>query len=215
MKNLLMRIYERLYRAYGPRHWWPGETPFEVMVGAILTQNTSWRNVEKAIDHLKEAGVLNIEGINRLGKAELARLIRPSGFFRLKTDRLKAFVDFLMDRYDGSLDRMRRKDVETLRPKLLEVKGIGPETADSILLYGLRKPVFVVDAYTKRVFSRQGIISEAASYEEVQRLFMDHLPHDERLYNEYHALLVQLGKTVCNKSPKCDRCPIKGIEHRA
>jgi endonuclease III related protein len=208
MKNLLMQIYERLYKAYGPRHWWPGETPFEVMVGAILTQNTSWKNVEKAIHNLKEAGVLNIEGINQPGKAELARLIRPSGFFRLKTERLKAFVDFLFDQYNGSLDRMGREKIEILRPKLLGVKGIGPETADSILLYGLGKPIFVVDAYTKRVLSHHGIISEAASYEEVQRLFMDHLPLDERLFNEYHALLVHLGKNVCKKIPRCDICPL-------
>jgi len=206
-----MQIYERLYKAYGPRHWWPGETPFEVMVGAILTQNTSWRNVEKAIQNLKGVGVLNIMGISQLGKAELARLIRPSGFYRLKTGRLMAFVDFLFNHYNGSLNRMRREEAEILRPKLLQVKGIGPETADSILLYGLRKPIFVVDAYTKRVLSRHGIISEAASYEEVQRLFMDHLPLDERLFNEYHALLVHLGKNVCKKTPKCDICPIRDL----
>jgi endonuclease-3 related protein len=215
MKRLLMQIYERLHKAYGPRHWWPGETPFEVMVGAILTQNTSWKNVEKAIQNLKKAGVLTIEGVHRLKEAELALLIRPSGFYRLKTERLKAFVDFLIEQHDGNLNRMRRREVETLRPKLLEVKGIGPETADSILLYGLRKPIFVVDAYTKRILSRHGIISEAASYEEVQRLLMNHLPLDEGLFNEYHALLVHLGKTVCNKLPKCDRCPIKGIAKKA
>ncbi len=211
MKRLLMQIYERLYNAYGPRHWWPGETPFEVMVGAILTQNTSWRNVEKAIQNLKRADVLNIVGVSELRKAELARLIRPSGFYRLKTERLMAFVDFLFDHYHGNLNRMRREEAEILRPKLLRVKGIGPETADSILLYGLRKTIFVVDAYTKRVLSRHGIISEGAPYEEVQRLFMNHLPPDERLFNEYHALLVHLGKNVCKKIPKCDICPIKGL----
>ncbi len=204
-----MRIYERLHKAYGPRHWWPGETAFEVMVGAILTQNTSWRNVEKAIQNLKGAEVLDIEGVHRLEKAELAQLIRPSGFYRLKTERLKAFVDFLFDRYDGNLDRMRRENLETLRPNLLGVKGIGSETADSILLYGLRKPVFVVDAYTKRILSRHGIISENASYEEVQRLLMNHLSQDERLFNQYHALLVHLGKNVCKKIPKCEICPLK------
>ena len=213
MNRLLTQIYGRLYKAYGPRHWWPGETIFEVMVGAILTQNTSWRNVEKAIQNLKGAGVLNIKGVHRLEKSQLARLIRPSGFYRLKTERLMAFVDFLFEHYNANLNKMRGEEAEILRRKLLEVKGIGPETADSILLYGLKKPVFVVDAYTKRILSRHGIISEAASYEEVQGLFMNYLPPDERLFNEYHALLVHLGKNVCKKIPKCDICPLsKGFK---
>jgi endonuclease-3 related protein len=212
MREKLMKIYEELYRAYGPMHWWPGETPFEVMVGAILTQNTSWRNVEKAIQNLKARKVLHVRGIHQLKKSQLASLIRSSGYFRIKADRLKAFVNFLVENYNGNLEEMMKEEVETLRQKLLHVKGIGPETADSILLYGLQKPIFVVDAYTKRILSRHGILSEKASYEEVQRLFMDHLPHDERLFNEYHALLVHLGKTLCKKTPRCDLCPIKGIE---
>ena len=215
MKHQLMNIYQRLYRAFGPLHWWPGETPFEVMVGAILTQNTSWRNVEKAIQKLKGKGVLNPQGIYHLKKSQLASLIRSSGYYQVKADRLKAFVDFIFEEYGASIERMGRERMDVLRGKLLEVKGIGPETADSILLYGLKKPIFVVDAYTKRILSRHGIISEKASYEEVQRLFMDHLPHKERLFNEYHALLVHLGKTLCKKIPRCDRCPIKGIEHSA
>ncbi|MGQ9647694.1 MAG: endonuclease III domain-containing protein [Thermodesulfobacteriota bacterium] len=206
-----MKIYRRLYRAYGRRHWWPGETPFEVMVGAILTQNTSWKNVEKAIHNLKKRKVLHISGIHQLNRNQLASLIKSSGYFRIKADRLKAFVDFLVTDYNGELRRLMKEGVETLRQKLLDVKGIGPETADSILLYGLKKPVFVVDAYTKRILSRHGIISENASYDEVQTLFMDHLPHDERLFNEYHALLVHLGKTLCKKTPRCDMCPLKGI----
>jgi endonuclease-3 related protein len=212
---ILMRIFQRLYGAFGPRHWWPGETPFEVMVGAILTQNTSWRNVEKAIQNLKARKVLHVRGINQLKRSQLASLIRSSGYFRIKADRLKVFVNFLLENYDGKLKRMMKEEVETLRQKLLHVKGIGPETADSILLYGLKKPIFVVDAYTKRILSRHGIISEKASYEEVQRLFMDHLPHKERLFNEYHALFVHLGKTLCKKIPRCDRCPLEGIERRA
>ncbi len=184
MQQLLMNIYRKLYRAYGPRNWWAGETDFEVMVGAILTQNTSWRNVEKAIQRLKEKGVLSPEGIHRLKKSQLASLIRSSGYYRIKADRLRSFVDFLFEEY-GDLGRMRRERLEELRDKLLGVKGIGPETADSILLYGLRKPIFVVDAYTKRILSRHGLISEKASYEEVQKLFMDHLPGDEKLFNEY------------------------------
>jgi len=214
MRTLLIKIYRTLYRAYGPRHWWPGETPFEVMVGAILTQNTSWRNVEKAIQHLKEKGVLNNEGIHQLRKPQLASLIKSSGYYRIKADRLKAFVDFLFKEYSGKVEKMGRERLEVLRPKLLKVKGIGPETADSILLYGLRKPIFVVDAYTKRILSRHGMISKRTSYEETQKLFMDHLPLDERLFNEYHALFVHLGKTVCKKIPKCDICPLKGIEER-
>jgi endonuclease-3 related protein len=212
---MLMDIYQRLYKTYGPRHWWPGETPFEVMVGAILTQNTSWRNVEKAIQHLKDKGVLNAEGIHQLRKSQLAPLIRSSGYYRIKAERLKVFVNFLFENYDGNINRMRREKLETLRKKLLQIKGIGPETADSILLYGLKKAIFVVDAYTKRVLSRHGMISESVSYGEIQRLFMNHLPVDERLFNEYHALLVHLGKTLCKKVPRCDICPLNSIEHRA
>ena len=212
MQQLLMNIYRKLYRAYGPLNWWPGETDFEVMVGAILTQNTSWKNVEKAILKLKGKGVLNPEGIYRLKKSQLASLIRSSGYYRIKADRLKSFVDFLFEEYDGNLRRMRREGLEVLREKLLGVKGIGPETADSILLYGLRKPIFVVDAYTGRILSRHGLISEKPSYEEIQKLFMDHLPGDEKLFNEYHALFVHLGKTLCKKIPKCNVCPLFGIE---
>ena len=215
MNHLLMEIYHRLYRAFGPQHWWPGETSFEMMVGAILTQNTSWKNVEKAIENLREKGVLTCHGIHHLRKSQLAALIRPSGYFRIKAERLKAFIDFLILNYEGSLERMRSEPLGGLRGKLLAVRGIGPETADSILLYGLKKPAFVVDAYTRRVLTRHRVVPEKASYDEVQRFFMDPLPADERLFNEYHALIVRLGKTVCNKTPKCDICPIKGIEHRA
>jgi endonuclease-3 related protein len=211
MKNLLMKIYQTLFRAYGPRHWWPGETSFEVMVGAILTQNTSWKNVEKAIGHLKEKGLLNSEGIYQLRKSQLASLIKSSGYYRIKADRLKNLVNFLFGEYHGDVEKMKREEIEELRRKLLGVKGVGPETADSILLYGLKKPIFVVDAYTKRILSRHGMIPEKASYEEVQSLFMNHLPLDERLFNEYHALFVHLGKTLCKEVPKCDICPLKGI----
>jgi endonuclease-3 related protein len=210
-KKLLMEIYKRLYKAFSPMHWWPGETPFEVMVGAILTQNTSWRNVEKAIQRLKEKGVLNSEGIRQLKKSQLASLIQSSGYYRIKADRLKTFVDFLFEEYDGEVEKMGREPLKMVRERLLRVKGIGPETADSILLYGLNKPIFVVDAYTKRVLSRHGMISEKASYEEIQELFMNHLPIDEKLFNEYHALFVYLGKTVCKKTPKCDICPLNGV----
>jgi endonuclease-3 related protein len=215
MKRILMNIYRRLYQAYGPRHWWPGESAFEVMVGAILTQNTSWRNVEKAIQKLKGKGNLNPEGIYHLKKQQLASLIKSSGYYRIKANRLKAFVGFLFEDYRGDIERMRKERLGTLRQKLLKVNGIGPETADSILLYGLKQPIFVVDAYTKRVLLRHGMVSEGASYEEIQRLFMDYLPHDEKLFNEYHALIVHLAKTLCKKIPKCDICPLKGIRREA
>jgi endonuclease-3 related protein len=210
-----MEIYERLFQAFGPRHWWPGETPFEVMVGAILTQNTSWINVEKAIRRLKEEGHLTAAAIHRLKRSELASLIRSSGTYRIKADRLKTFTTFLFERYGGKISRMKKGPARTLRVRLLEVKGIGPETADSILLYALGKPIFVVDAYTKRILSRHGIVSEKASYEEIQQLFMDHLPVEERLFNEYHALLVYLGKRICQKVPKCDICPLKDVRRKA
>lgn len=211
MKKILTKIYKTLFRAFGPRNWWPGETPFEVMVGAILTQNTSWRNVEKAIQKLKVKGVLSPDGIQHLKRSELARLIKSSGYYRIKADRLKSFVNFLFENYGGNLERLREEETRGLREKLLGVKGIGPETADSILLYGLKKPIFVVDAYTKRILLRHGLISKKTSYEEVQRLFMDYLPHEERLFNEYHALMVHLGKTLCRKIPKCEVCPLQKI----
>jgi endonuclease-3 related protein len=215
MEALLMEIYDRLYRAFGPQHWWPAEAAFEMMVGAILTQNTSWRNVEKAIDSLKRKGVLTPKGLRQLKKPALASMIRPSGYYRIKADRLKAFVDFLWEGYGGEIKNMGKERLSELRERLLQVKGVGPETADSILLYGLRKPVFVIDAYTKRVLSRHGIISEKASYDETQRLFMGHLPHDEKLFNEYHALIVRVGKTLCKKTPKCGICPLNRIAHGA
>jgi len=213
--EILMTIYQKLYKTYGPRHWWPGETSFEVMVGAILTQNTSWGNVEKAILKLKGKGVLNPKGIHHLKKSQLASLIKSSGYYRIKADRLKSFMGFLFEEYGGDIKKMGRERLEELRGKLLQVKGIGPETADSILLYGLKKPIFVVDAYTKRILSRHGVISEKASYDDVQKLFMEHLPHDEKIFNEYHALLVHLGKNLCKKIPQCNICPLKGIAHSA
>lgn len=207
-----MEIYDKLFQSFGPRHWWPGETPFEVMVGAILTQNTSWRNVEKAIEALKAKGVLTPEGIRRLKTPELEELIRSSGFYRLKAERLKRFVDFLFDAFGGDVEKMKATDLRELRRKLLQLNGIGAETCDSILLYGLNKPIFVVDAYTKRILMRHGIIGEKTSYEEVQKLFMDHLPAEERLFNEYHALLVRLAKSYCKKKPDCPSCPLEALE---
>ena len=168
--------------------------------------------MEKAIQKLKAKRVLNPLGIYHLKRSQLASLIRSSGYYRIKADRLKSLIDFLFEEYDGDLKRMKREKLVKLRKELLGVKGIGPETADSILLYALKKPIFVVDAYTKRVLSRHGIISERDSYGEVQKLFLDHLPLDEKLFNEYHALFVHLGKTVCKKIPRCDICPLEGFK---
>jgi endonuclease-3 related protein len=180
-------------------------------VGAILTQNTSWVNVEKAIENLKKAGILSPIGIRGLERDELAHVIKPSGFYRLKARRLKRFVDFFYDEFDGDMSRMRSQELGSLRKGLLKVDGIGPETADSILLYALEKPIFVVDAYTKRVFSRHELISETWSYEEVQNLVMGELGRDVGIYNEFHALLVFLGKSWCRRIPRCGGCPLEGL----
>jgi endonuclease-3 related protein len=206
----LMVIYNRLYALLGPSHWWPGETPLEIMVGAILTQNTAWSNVERAIGRLKEEGALSPSLLHQMDEALLAEWIRPAGYYRIKAGRLKNFFDFFFREYGGNLGRMKSQALEVLRPQLLEVKGIGPETADSILLYGLGMPTFVVDAYTHRIFSRHQLIEEDIGYDDLRSFFMDHLPLDPGLYNEYHALLVRLGKGFCKKkNPRCEACPIK------
>jgi endonuclease-3 related protein len=206
----LMVIYNRLYALLGPSHWWPGETPLEIMVGAILTQNTAWSNVERAIGRLKEEGALSASLLHQMDEALLAEWIRPAGYYRIKAGRLKNFFDFFFREYGGNLGRMKSQALEVLRPQLLEVKGIGPETADSILLYGLGMPTFVVDAYTHRIFSRHQLIEEDIGYDDLRSFFMDHLPLDPGLYNEYHALLVRLGKGFCKKkNPRCEACPIK------
>lgn len=199
----LMEIFNLLYDAFGPRHWWPGDSPFEVIVGAILTQNTTWKNVEKAINNLKRANLLEPKALYRLPFEILVELIHPVGFFNIKAKRLKAFLNFLFEEFQGNLEEMFSLEMEGLRKKLLSIPGIGPETADSILLYAGGKPSFVVDAYTRRILSRHGLIHEEASYEEIRELFMDHLPSDVGLFNEYHALLVELGKRFCKTKPHC------------
>jgi endonuclease-3 related protein len=212
MKRPLMTIYMKLYAEFGPQRWWPGETPFEIAAGAILTQNTNWQNVERAIDNLKRQGILRARKIHGLGTEELARAIRPAGYFNVKARRLKAFVDFLMDQYGGSFKRMGREDTGALRAGLLGVNGIGPETADSILLYALGRPVFVIDAYTRRVLSRHGLIEHDEPYEAFQGLFHSELNPDAGLFNEYHALFVRLGKIHCRpRRPLCGRCALEGL----
>ncbi len=209
MRKTLPRIYAALFKHFGPQHWWPADGPFEVMVGAILTQNTNWGNVEKAIVSLKSAGVLTPRKLDTLSHKERAQLIRSAGYFNVKARRLAAFTRYFMERYEGSASLMAQCDTVRLRKELLAVKGIGPETADSILLYACRKPVFVVDAYTKRIFSRHKLVAENASYDEVQEIFMDGLRRDQKLFNEYHALIVRTAKEFCVKqNPRCKECPL-------
>jgi endonuclease-3 related protein len=209
-RKQLMAMYRALFRAYGPQHWWPGETPFEVVVGTILTQNTAWINVEQAIKNLKRERLLSPARLREVAPRRLALLIRPSGYFNIKAKRLAHLMDFLEGRYRGSLARMLRDDPGELRKGLLLVNGIGPETADSIILYAAGTPVFVVDAYTKRIFTRHGLVSERAGYDDVQQLFMGSLPLDAGLFNEYHALLVKVGKIHCKKrAPQCPGCPLE------
>ncbi|HHT9112025.1 MAG: endonuclease III domain-containing protein [Planctomycetes bacterium] len=207
----LLKIYQKMFDAFGPRQWWPGETPFEVVIGAILTQNTNWSNVEKAIKNLKTAGKLSPEGIYGLSITELAELIKPSGFFNVKAKRVKAFINWLFSRYEGNLSKMFAQDLQTLRSELLSVKGIGPETADSILLYAGNMPTFVVDAYTHRIFSRHELIPEESTYDEMKSFFEENLPEDVQLFNEYHALLVNIGKTFCKTKKVCEPCPLKDL----
>lgn len=200
-----------LYKKFGPQHWWPGDTPFEVAVGAILTQNTNWSNVEKAITNLKKARALSAAAMSRLSHEELAALIKPAGYFNVKAKRLRSFLDFLNSEYSGSISSMKKADAVVLRHQLLGVNGIGPETADSILLYALDKPVFVVDAYTKRILSRHGIMDADVDYHEYQKLFHASFDNDTRLFNEYHALIVRLGKDFCKPRPLCSSCPLNSM----
>lgn len=216
MEKRLSRIYKKLLRAFGPQGWWPAKTPFEIAVGAVLTQNTNWSNVEKAIGNLKKGGKLSARAVYEMPESELSALIRPSGYFNIKAGRLKSFVDFLVEDYGGSMKRMKKQECEGLRERLLEIKGIGPETADSILLYALEKPVFVIDAYTKRVLSRHSMVEEDAPYEVLQGLFHGFLKRDVRLFNEYHALFVRVGKTFCRpREPLCGGCPLRERMSRA
>ncbi len=208
----LMEMYQALFKRFGPQHWWPADDPFEVMVGAVLTQNTNWANVERAIQNLKQSGVLDIERLHQMDTKELSLLIKPAGYYNIKAKRLKNFIEFLVGRYGGDLEAFFAQETSLLREGLLSVKGIGRETADSILLYAARRPVFVVDAYTYRILFRHGMVEEHISYDEMQALFMDNLEPDEALFNEFHALIVQAGKTYCRPKPKCEGCPLEHWE---
>jgi endonuclease-3 related protein len=207
----MLGVYERLFDRFGPQGWWPGDGAFEVIVGAILTQAAAWTNVEKALANLKVAGVLSAVGVAAMPEAELAELLRPSGYYNVKARKLKAFVELLEREFGGDLDRMLDCPAEVLRERLLTTYGIGPETADSILLYAAGRPVFVIDAYTRRVFTRLGVASERDTYEAWQGLFRGSLPAEAGLFNQYHALIVRLGKEHCRKVPTCGGCPLLDV----
>jgi len=207
--QVLMEYYRAMYEALGPSNWWPAESPFEVCIGAVLTQNTNWKNVSRAIEALREKNLLTPQGLEDLAEAQLAELIRPTGYFRVKAARIKALLDFLGREAKHDLNRLAQQPREEVRAKLLAVKGIGQETADSILLYALGQPVFVVDAYTARIMHRHGFVPEDVDYGQLQEMFTDNLPADVQVFNEYHALLVRVGKTWCKKSsPVCTDCPL-------
>lgn len=206
----LLRYYRAMSGALGPMHWWPAQTPFEVIVGAILTQSTAWANVERAIANLRTAKLLTPAAMRRVSISRLATLVRPSGYFRQKAKKLKAFLHFLQSDYGGSLKRMFETPTTELRTALLAVHGIGPETADSILLYAGSHPVFVVDAYTHRIFGRHGLADGKPDYERVRSFVESSVPPDPVLFNEFHALIVNTGKNWCRKSaPRCDGCPLR------
>ena len=213
LRERLCEIYKTLDEYFGELHWWPGDTPFEIAVGAILTQNTNWKNVEIAMAKLKNADLLDPFRLYAAEDSIVAGLIRSSGYYNIKAKRLKAFLRFLQEEYAGDMEEMFREELWTLRGKLLDVNGIGEETADSILLYSGGKPVFVVDAYTRRILERHDIVARDWSYKEIQALFMDNLPQDTSLYNQYHALLVSTGKNFCRKGdPICRGCPLESGE---
>ncbi len=212
-RRQLMRIYELMREAFGHRKWWPGDTAFEIMIGAILTQNASWANVEKALHNLKTEDMLSPEGIRDADLERLAELVKPSRYYNQKAIKLKDFVEwFLAPPYKGSAPRLKRRPAGELRDELLSIRGIGPETADDILCYALDKPVFVVDAYTRRAFHRLGFLREDASYDETRRLFMENLPEDLELFNDYHAQIVHLGQMHCRPKPICEGCPLKPLK---
>ncbi|HPS54296.1 MAG TPA: endonuclease III domain-containing protein [Sedimentisphaerales bacterium] len=211
--NKLTEIYNILVETFGPQHWWPGDTTFEIIIGAILTQNTSWSNVAKAIDSIKKAGLMSAEKLYRLDNSQLEPLIKAAGYFRLKSKRLKNFLNWFFDNYQGNFENIQRVSTDYLREQLLSINGIGPETADSILLYGFGRARFVVDTYTSRIMARHGLIEPGADYNSLQYLFEANLPSDVKTFNEFHALLVCIGKDFCKPKAKCDKCPLRHLPH--
>ncbi len=211
VSQALLNIYHRLMARYGPQHWWPAEEPFEVMVGAILTQSAAWQNVEKAIANLKAAKALSPRALRRLSLSEIATLIHSSGYYNAKALKLKSLASWLGKYYGDSLDKLFIGNTDHLRQQLLSIHGIGQETADSIILYAAHKPIFVIDAYTRRIINRIGLAPDSNSYIAYQALFMDNLPTDAGLFNEYHALVVCLAKNVCRSHPLCQQCCLNSI----
>lgn len=209
----LTRIYDLLLDRFGEQHWWPGQTPFEIVVGAILAQNTNWTNVEKAINNLKTANLLDPDKLHNTLHDRLAELIRPAGYYNIKAKRLKNFLNWFFETYDGDLSQLENLDAESLRQQLLSINGIGLETADSIVLYAFNKPIFVIDTYTCRVMGRHHFIEPGADYEQVRDVFESFLPSDVELFNEFHALLVMVGKNFCKPKPKCEGCPLESLPH--
>lgn len=214
VSNRIKEFYKSLYSRYGPQHWWPAESALECILGTILTQNTSWANVEKAFENLKARSLISIDKLDSIQTEKLANLIRPSGYFNQKAIKIKTFVSYVKKTYDGDLDKMLGQDTHKLREELLCIKGIGPETADSILLYALNKPVFVIDTYTYRVLSRHSIIPERTSYQDMQELLTNSLPIDVQIFNEYHALFVKVGKEHCKRKAICRGCPLEYDPHK-
>lgn len=211
LSEVLLQIYERLLHHYGPQYWWPAQTRFEIIIGAILTQSVSWSNVEKAIANLKAAQALDPDVLHALPIDELARLIRPAGYYNAKARKIKAFAAHLHEHYECDLDALLSRETQALRHELLSVHGIGPETADSIILYAAGQPVFVVDAYTRRLLSHLGLASSYINYNDLQAIFEDNLPNQASLFQEYHALIVRHAKSTCRKRPLCVACPLLSI----
>ena len=205
----LVEMFDLLLKGFGPQNWWPADTELEMMVGAVLTQNTNWKNVEKAIQNLKRKGLLSVDALHSLPTNEVAQEIRPAGYFNIKAKRLKNLIQFIMEQYEGTISLFLEEGTQSLREGLLSVNGVGPETADSILLYAARRPIFVIDTYTHRILSRHGMIDEEVGYYELQELFMDHLPDNADFFGEFHALIVRAGKDCCRKKPLCSQCPLE------
>lgn len=205
----LTDYYKKLSTYFGPQHWWPADSKIEVMVGAVLAQNTAWRNVEKAIANLKTFRLLDARKLHELDVDTLAMAVKPAGTYNQKALRLKALIAWFVERYDADFDRVRAADPERIRQELLDIRGIGRETADAILLYVFEFPMFVIDTYTYRMLHRHGLVGEETTYEEMQELFHRQLPRDTKLFNEYHALIVELGKKFCKARAQCDHCPLK------
>jgi endonuclease-3 related protein len=212
-RRVIRNMYDRLWAACGPQHWWPARTPTEVVIGAILTQNTTWTNVERAIRNLERVKCLSWRALRDVSEDKLARLIQPAGTYRVKAARLRAFVDYLWQHHRGSLSSILDGELDDARQRLLSIHGIGPETADAILLYAGNRPTFVVDAYTTRILHRHFLVDAKADYESIRRLFHETLPEDVQLFNEYHALLVEVGKRHCRRRARCEGCPLADLPH--